>query len=42
MTKQFEEYPVGTAQTLLNYYIANPDKVRGEFVVVVAPLYHHL
>ncbi len=36
MTKQFEEYPVGTAQSLFEYYTNNPDKVRGEFVVVVS------
>jgi 16S rRNA (cytidine1402-2'-O)-methyltransferase len=38
MTKQFEEYPVGTADTLLAYYTNNMDKVRGEFVIVVSPL----
>lgn len=37
MTKQFEEYPVGTAAELLTYYQAHPDKVRGEFVIVVSP-----
>jgi len=36
MTKQFEEYPVNTAATLLEYYTAHPDKVRGEFVIVVS------
>ncbi|MBP6904526.1 MAG: 16S rRNA (cytidine(1402)-2'-O)-methyltransferase [Candidatus Pacebacteria bacterium] len=41
MTKAFEEYPVGTAQTHLDYYSAHPDKVRGEFVIVIAPRYHH-
>jgi 16S rRNA (cytidine1402-2'-O)-methyltransferase len=41
MTKQFEEYPRGTAQALLEHYTHNPDKVRGEFVVVIAPSYHH-
>ncbi|HEY0980034.1 MAG TPA: 16S rRNA (cytidine(1402)-2'-O)-methyltransferase [Candidatus Paceibacterota bacterium] len=39
MTKSFEEYPVGTAKELLEYYTDNTDKVRGEFVVVVAPQY---
>lgn len=37
MTKQFEEYPVGTAQELLRYFEKQPDKVRGEFVIVIAP-----
>lgn len=36
MTKQFEEYPVGTAASMLAYYAEHPDKVRGEFVVVVS------
>jgi 16S rRNA (cytidine1402-2'-O)-methyltransferase len=40
MTKAFEEYPVGIAQTHLDYYTINPDKVRGEFVIVVAPRHH--
>jgi 16S rRNA (cytidine1402-2'-O)-methyltransferase len=38
MTKQFEEYPRGTATALLEYYTAHPDKVRGEYVIVVAPI----
>jgi 16S rRNA (cytidine1402-2'-O)-methyltransferase len=37
MTKQFEEYPIGTATELLVYYESHPDKVRGEFVLVIAP-----
>lgn len=37
MTKSFEEYPVGTARELLDYYSDNSDTVRGEFVIVVAP-----
>lgn len=37
MTKQFEEYPVGTAKSMLEYYTQHPDKVRGEFVVVISP-----
>lgn len=41
MTKAFEEYPVDTATTVLDYYRTHPDKVRGEFVVVVAPSYTH-
>jgi 16S rRNA (cytidine1402-2'-O)-methyltransferase len=38
MTKAFEEYPVGTAAELLAYYTEHADKVRGEFVLVIAPL----
>lgn len=38
MTKQFEEYPVGTPGELFTYYSENPDKVRGEFVIVISPL----
>jgi 16S rRNA (cytidine1402-2'-O)-methyltransferase len=38
MTKQFEEYPVGTAKSMLDYYTTYTDKVRGEFVVVISPL----
>ncbi|MEI6022621.1 MAG: 16S rRNA (cytidine(1402)-2'-O)-methyltransferase [bacterium] len=37
MTKTFEEYPVKTAQDMYAYYTAHPDKIRGEFVVVIAP-----
>lgn len=37
MTKAFEEYPVGTAATLLQYYTEHGDKVRGEFVIVISP-----
>lgn len=37
MTKQFEEYPVATAGELLKYYTDHADKVRGEFVIVIAP-----
>lgn len=37
MTKQFEEYPRGTAPMLLSYYNAHPEKVKGEFVIVIAP-----
>jgi 16S rRNA (cytidine1402-2'-O)-methyltransferase len=38
MTKQFEEYPRGTASQLLEYFTTHSDKVRGEFVVVIGPL----
>lgn len=37
MTKAFEEYPRGTAGELLAYYTTHPDKVKGEFVIVIAP-----
>ncbi len=37
MTKTFEEYPRGTTGELLVYYTNNPDKVRGEFVIVIGP-----
>lgn len=40
MTKAFEEYPVATAKQHLEYYMQHPDKVRGEFVIIVAPRYH--
>lgn len=39
MTKQFEEYPIGTAKKLFEYYSTHPDKVRGEFVIVISPTY---
>lgn len=41
MTKVFEEYPRGTAAELLAYYTAHPDKVRGEFVIVISPQYYN-
>lgn len=37
LTKLFEETQQGTAQELLHYFEQNPDKVRGEFVIIVAP-----
>lgn len=37
LTKMFEETKQGTAAELLEYFENNPDKVRGEFVVIVAP-----
>lgn len=40
MTKKFEEYKIGTPDDLLNYYTENPDKARGEFVVVVSPKHY--
>lgn len=35
LTKMFEEIKIGTAKEVLEYYTTHPDKVRGEFVVVV-------
>ena len=35
LTKLFEETKLGTATELLRYYTDNPDKVRGEFALVV-------
>ena len=37
LTKMFEETRQGTATEILEYFEINPDKVRGEFVVIVAP-----
>jgi 16S rRNA (cytidine1402-2'-O)-methyltransferase len=37
MTKQFEEYPIGTAAELMQRYKGHPDTVRGEFVIVISP-----
>ncbi len=36
MTKLFEQVIWGTASELLDYFNINPDKVRGEFVVIVS------
>jgi 16S rRNA C1402 (ribose-2'-O) methylase RsmI len=41
MTKAFEEYKRGSARELLAYYTTHGDKVRGEFVIVIAPIYYH-
>lgn len=35
LTKMFEEMVQGTPQEVFAYYTAHPDKVRGEFVVLV-------
>lgn len=37
LTKLFEQVVTGTASEVLNYFTQNPDKVRGEFVVIVGP-----
>lgn len=36
MTKMFEERISGTAEEVLDYCLKNPDKVRGEYVVIVS------
>lgn len=35
ITKIFEQYVIGTPKDVLEYFTKNPDKVRGEFVVIV-------
>ncbi len=35
LTKFFEEMVIGTPSEVLSYFTTNPDKVRGEFVVLV-------
>ncbi len=35
ITKQFEQFIQGTPKELLDYFTNNPDKQRGEFVVIV-------
>lgn len=37
LTKIFEEEIIGTSQELIEYFHQHPDKVRGEFVVMVHP-----
>lgn len=37
ITKQFEEFPSGTASELLAYFEQNKEKQKGEFVVIVSP-----
>ena len=37
ITKQFEEFVEGTPEEVLGYFTKNPDKQRGEFVVIVEP-----
>ncbi len=36
LTKIFEQFIDGTPTEILSYFEANPDKVRGEFVVIVS------
>jgi len=35
LTKIYEEVVSGTPDELLEFFKSNPDKVRGEFVVIV-------
>ncbi len=37
LTKMFEESRSGTAAEVLAYFESHPDKIRGEFVVIVGP-----
>jgi 16S rRNA (cytidine1402-2'-O)-methyltransferase len=37
LTKMFEEMVQGTPGEVLAYYTVNPDKVRGEYVLIVSP-----
>ena len=37
LTKQFEQFKDGSAKELLEYFTNNPEKQKGEFVVIVAP-----
>jgi 16S rRNA (cytidine1402-2'-O)-methyltransferase len=37
ITKMFEEFKWGTTTEVFDYYTINPDKVRGEFVIMVGP-----
>ena len=38
LTKLFEEVVSGTPAEVLAYYTTHPDKVRGEYVVIVSPV----
>ena len=35
LTKIYEQFIINTSEEVLNYFKENPDKVRGEFVVIV-------
>lgn len=37
ITKMFEEFAKGTVAEIFKYYTQNPDKVRGEFVIMIGP-----
>jgi len=36
LTKIYEEFKTGLPNKILNYYMENPDKQRGEFTIIVA------
>lgn len=38
ITKMFEELQQGTATEIFTHYTQHPDKIRGEFVVMVGPM----
>lgn len=38
ITKMFEELQQGTATEIFDHYTQHPDKIRGEFVVMVGPM----
>lgn len=42
MTKHFEEYPRMSACALYEYYVQHPEKIKGEFVVIVSPRYYRV
>lgn len=37
ITKQFEQFLVGTPSYILKYFLENPSKQKGEYVVIVSP-----
>ncbi len=37
ITKMFEEFKKGTVTEIFDYYSQNPDKIRGEFVIMIGP-----
>ena len=37
MTKQFEEYPRGSARYVFDYFATHKEKIKGEFVIVIGP-----
>jgi 16S rRNA (cytidine1402-2'-O)-methyltransferase len=37
LTKMHEQFVTGSASRILAYFTENPEKVRGEFVVIIAP-----
>lgn len=37
ITKMFEEFKKGTVSEIFEYYTQHPDKIRGEFVIMIGP-----